>query len=144
VWSALDRSARAGYSASGWIFFSAVRSFFPFGEQSARPEFTSFDSSFTPPSPAAVLAFGVLLRLCSSCSPAGPSQANSFDLRFVFLCCEHSVCSYPQTTSRAHLFGGWPSSEERPSFTRALANFVQTQILIPRAALSAAALIFLS
>jgi hypothetical protein len=31
--------------------------------------------------------------------------------------------------------GGWPSSEERPSFARALANFIRTQTLIPRAAL---------
>jgi hypothetical protein len=59
------------------------------------------DHSFTPPSPAAFLAFGVLLRLCSSCSPAGPSQANSFDLLFVFLRCAHSVCSCPQTAPRS-------------------------------------------
>jgi hypothetical protein len=31
--------------------------------------------------------------------------------------------------------GGWPSSEERPSFARALANFIRTQTLIPRATL---------
>jgi hypothetical protein len=30
--------------------------------------------------------------------------------------------------------GGWPSCEERPSFARALANFVRTQTLILRAA----------
>jgi hypothetical protein len=31
--------------------------------------------------------------------------------------------------------GGWPSSEERSSLARALANFVQTQALIPCAML---------
>jgi hypothetical protein len=116
---------------------SAARSIFLFVPAPVFPRYFSLavgahvsllDPSFTPPSPAAFLTFGVLLWSCSSCSPAGPSQANSFDLLFVFLHCAHSACSCPQT-------GGWPTSEERPSFTRALANSVRTRILIPRAAL---------
>jgi hypothetical protein len=39
--------------------------------------------------------------------------------------------------------GGWPSSEERPSFAHALANFVRTQTLIPRVALQVLLPIFL-